>query len=122
MPWDSSRPVPWSKLLRQWCIYAVVLLAVFLVLFRGSSSVLSSLVGVALSLPLFLGLNWMLYKVGRERTSIGELRRERAAAAATPTASAASAATGESGVRSRPAPSRRTSTGHNNPHARKRRR
>lgn len=112
------------KLLRSWAIYAVFLLAFFLLFFR-EGGVASAVTGVALSLPLFLGMNWVLYKLGRERKTFGELRRERRAAAAGAVAGASAAggrtATAAAG-RPQPAVTRRTSPGHNNPRARKKRR
>lgn len=118
MPWDSSRPVPWTKLMRSWAIYAVFLLAFFLLFFRDGG-VASAIIGVVLSLPLFLGMNWVLYKLGRERKTFGELRRERRATA-TSAGTGAGAAVADGRVQ--PAATKRTSPGHNNPRAKKRRR
>ena len=36
MAWDSSRPVPYRRLLKEWAIYAAIMLAVVLVLLRDS--------------------------------------------------------------------------------------
>ena len=37
MAWDSSRPVPWNRLIREWLIYAAIMSAVFLIFFRGDN-------------------------------------------------------------------------------------
>ena len=45
MAWDSSRPVPWNRLIREWLIYAAIMSAVFFVFFRGDN-VLGAVAGV----------------------------------------------------------------------------
>ena len=39
MAWDSSRPVPWNRLIREWLIYAAIMSAVFIIFFRGDNIV-----------------------------------------------------------------------------------
>ncbi len=34
MAWESSRPVPWRRLIREWLIYAAIMAAIFLIFFR----------------------------------------------------------------------------------------
>lgn len=106
------------KLLRQWAIYAAFLLVFFLLFFR-EGGIGSAVLGVVLSAPLFLGMNWVLYKLGRERKSFGELRQQRREA----TAGASTGGSGPEAVdRAQPTATRRTMPGHNNPRAKKKRR
>ena len=100
MAWDSSRPVPWGRLLREWLIYTAIMAVVFLLFFRDSGSV-GALVGLLVSGPLYLGLGWVLAKLGYGRTRL--LRR-----GATPTRPVEVASTPPESQRNRPAPTRRT--------------
>jgi hypothetical protein len=114
MAWDASRPVPWGRLMREWLIYAGIMAVIFAVLFRDSGMV-GIVAGLLLSLPLYLGLGWVLAKLGYSRP---RLRRP-----TTSDTSAAAAPSERPAERNRPAPTRRTSTGpsHRPRSARKRR-
>lgn len=108
MAWDSSRPVPWKRLTREWALYAGIMAVIFVVFFRDNG-VAGALIGLAISFPLYLLLGYALAKIGYQRKNFRELRAERTAAAsatATPTASQ---------PRPRPAPTRRTSGGSGRP-------
>ena len=35
MGWDSSRPVPWDRMVREWLIYVAIMLVVLLLFFRS---------------------------------------------------------------------------------------
>jgi hypothetical protein len=105
MAWDSSRPVPWRRLIREWLIYAGIMAAVFVVLFRDSN-LLGAMVGLLVSGPLYLLLGAVLAKFGYQRKTLKQLRAERVERV---DATAKPAAAGE--VRQRPAPTRRTSGG-----------
>jgi hypothetical protein len=111
MPWDSSRPVPWRRLLREWSIYVAVMALAFAIFVRDWQ-LIGVVVGLLISLPLYLGVGYVLAKLGYERT---KLRRGRPQAGA-----AADAAS--SPARARPAPTRRTSAGPTTRPAGKRRR
>lgn len=115
MAWDSSRPVPWQRLVREWLVYAAIISVLFLIVFRDNP--LGLIAGVLASGPLYLVVGAVLAKFGYQRKTLKEMRTPRAE----PTASkdAEPAATG--GGRQRPAPSRRTSAGHNNPRSRPKR-
>ncbi len=39
MAWDSSRPVPWRRLIREWLIYVAIMAAIFLIFFRDDNLV-----------------------------------------------------------------------------------
>ncbi len=105
MGWESSRPVPWQRLIREWLIYAAIMAAVFIVLFRDSN-VVGAIAGLLISGPLYLALGTVLAKFGYQRKTITQLRAERAGR----TADTANTAV-TSGPRPRPAPTRRTAAG-----------
>jgi len=103
MRWDSSRPVPWGRLMREWLIYTAVMAAVLAIFFRDD--VITLLIGVLVSGPLYVLLGAVLAKFGYQRKTLAELRTPRASTTSTETTT----------VRARPAPTRRTSTGPNRP-------
>jgi hypothetical protein len=102
MAWDSNRPVPWRRLVREWLIYAAIMVAVFLVFFRGGN-ISGAVVGIAVSGPLYLAIGFVLAKFGYQRA---RLTRPSAPAAASQSPTHAST-TG----RSKPSPTKRTGGG-----------
>lgn len=104
MGWDSSRPVPWRRLTKEWAIYAVIMAIVFGLILR-STSALGSAIGLLLSLPMYLAFGAVLAKFGYRRPSFTARRGGTSA-----TSSRSSSASSDTN-RSRPAPTRRTSTG-----------
>jgi hypothetical protein len=116
--WDSTRPVPWRQLLRDWLIYFAIMMIVFFGVLRDRVSGGTAL-GLVASGPLFIALGAVLAKFGYTRKTLKQLRsmpREPAAPRAerhgTPTSSS----------RNRPGPTRRTSTGPRNRPSSKRKR
>ncbi len=109
MAWDASRPVPFKRLVKEWVVYAAIMVVIFLVLLRDSTSTGGLFIGLAISLPLYIGLSYVMAKLGYQRKSLAELRTPRAS----PSEPAAPSPT--STDRSRPAPTRRTSAGANRP-------
>jgi hypothetical protein len=110
MAWDSTRPVPWRRLVREWLIYLGIATAVFVVwsMASGNSVDFPLFIGLLASGPLYLALGAVLAKFGYQRKSYRELRAEREVATtshSTPASPSAAAA------RSKPAPTKRTSTG-----------
>ncbi|MGD9997541.1 MAG: hypothetical protein AB7L17_06805 [Ilumatobacteraceae bacterium] len=103
MAWDSSRPVPWQRLVRDWLLYVGIMLLIFLIVFRDRMSV-GLVSGLLVSGPLFVGIGALLAKFGYQRKTLRDLRAERETRVTRPTQAASTA-------RSRPAPTRRTSTG-----------
>lgn len=84
MAWDSSRPVPWRRLAREWLIYVALMAGVFLLFFRDRP-LFGIFVGLLASGPLYLGIGYVLAKLGYQRKSFRDLRAERPAPAdATP--------------------------------------
>jgi hypothetical protein len=104
MGWESTRPVPWRRLIREWAIYAAIMAAIFVIFFRDSRLV-GAMVGLLVSGPLYLALGVLLAKLGYQRKTIKQMRAERVA----PGVSAS--ATVPDGPRRRPAPTRRTAGG-----------
>ena len=97
-------------------IYAAIMAALFLFVLRDSTSTTGLFIGLGVSLPLYVGLSYVMAKFGYQRKSLAELRTPRATPAsdsATPVESSTS--------RNRPAPTRRTSSGPNRPTSKKRR-
>jgi hypothetical protein len=101
MAWDASRPVPWGRLFREWLVYAVVMIVVFVVFLRDTVTG-GSVLGLAASFPMYLGFGYVLAKFGYQRKTLRDLR-----SAAPPTERSRPPETS----RSKPAPTRRTSTG-----------
>jgi hypothetical protein len=124
MAWDSSRPVPWQRLMRDWLLYVAVMVVVLAVTSRDRLSA-GVLGGLLVSGPVFLGIGALLAKFGYQRKTLRQVRREseeRAAAKAAERAAATGiAGHGSSTSRGRPAPTKRTSGGGNRPAQRKKR-
>ena len=112
MAWDSSRPVPWRRLIREWLIYVAIASLAMLVILRDRLSI-SIFFGLFVSGPMYLLFGAVLAKFGYARKSYKDLRaeRERAAAAKSPSTSSKGSAAGSATERPRPAPTKRTSTG-----------
>ena len=121
MAWDSSRPVPWNRLIREWLIYAAIMTAVFIVFFRGDN-VLGAIAGVLISGPLYLAFGAVMAKFGYQRTRLKDVRgaRSSSAASATDSTSTSSGSSG-AGSRPKPAPTSRTAGGGNRPRSSSRR-
>ena len=75
MAWDSTRPVPWRRLIREWLIYVAVMAAVFVLFFRDNGLV-GIFAGLLVSGPLYLAFGTVLAKFGYQRKTWKELRTE----------------------------------------------
>lgn len=113
MAWDATRSVPYKRLAKEWLIYAAIMGVIFSVFLRDSTSPGGLFIGLAASLPLYIGLSYVMAKFGYQRKSLGELRTPRAA-------SENGSVTGSPPARARPAPTRRTSGGTKPPAKRRR--
>ncbi len=118
MAWDSTRPVPWQRLIREWLIYVAVMAALLLLLFRNSN-VVGALAGLLISGPLYLLMGFVLAKLGYQRKTLKEMRTPQAQPRRAKTDTDSSADTTE---KRRPAPTKRTSGGGNRPKSKPRRR
>lgn len=116
MAWDSSRPVPWQRLMREWVIYATIMGAIFVLFFRGSN-VVGALAGVLVSGPLYLVFGGVLAKFGYQRKTLKELR-----ATQTPRSDDTAGEPAAESPRPRPAPTSRTGGGSNRPASKRKRR
>ena len=120
MRWDSSRPVPWSRLAREWVIYAGIMFVISFFIFDPDQRP-GMIVGVLISGPMYLLFGAALAKFGYQRKTIKQLRSESPSRAKTGSDdSNAGRASGNAGPRPRPAPTKRTSTGPNKPRKSKR--
>lgn len=119
MAWDSTRPVPWNRLIREWLIYAAIMSAVFLIFFRGDSTV-GAIAGVLISGPLYLGFGAVMAKFGYQRTRMNDLRRAGKGKPELDNEPVATSDTEQS--RSKPAPTSRTASGGNRPKSSSRKR
>ncbi len=117
MAWDSSRPVPWNRLIREWLIYAAIMSAVFLIFFRGSNG-LGAVAGVLISGPIYLGFGAVMAKFGYQRTRLKDVRGT-AKPANEPVESETDASS--DAPRRKPAPTSRTAGGGNRPKSSSRR-
>lgn len=113
MAWDSSRPVPWQRLIREWLIYVAVMAVVFLLFFRDES-LGGIFAGLLVSGPLYLVIGYVLAKFGYRRRSMREARAEIDAQRAAKVGGGKSGA-GQAPARPRPAPTRRTGGGSSRP-------
>jgi hypothetical protein len=123
MAWDAARPVPWKRLMKEWVIYAGIMTAVFLLLFRDSN-VAGAIAGVLISGPLYLVLGAVLAKFGYTRKSMKEMRSGPDDSSPGDTAASADGTSdGGTPQERRPAaPTKRTSSGRNRPTAKQKRR
>ena len=116
MAWDSTRTVNWRRLTREWVVYAVVMAAVFVIFLRDNVSA-GSVAGLAASFPMYLIFGGALAKMGYQRKTLSDLRRQtpvrppRARRRSLDSGSASTATTATTTSRTRPAPTSRTSTG-----------
>jgi hypothetical protein len=112
MAWDSTRRVPWKKVLTPFALYAVVAVVLFSVLGKGFDTGL--LVGVAAGGVIYALLATVMVKFGWNPPMF-QSREERTAAAAAASERRAARAAAKSGgkapdpaARAKPAPTRRT--------------
>jgi hypothetical protein len=106
MAWDSSRVVPWRRLIREWLIYVAFASVAFVIIFRDKLS-LSLFAGLFASGPMYLLFGSVLAKFGYSRKTFKDLRAEREIKASIRPSNTSPTATG----RTKPAPTKRTSTG-----------
>ena len=92
--------------MRDWLLYVGIMAVVFLFVYRDDLTA-GPFIGLLISGPLFLAVGAVLAKFGYQRKTFRDLRAETEAKRA----SEATAVAKPVGARSRPAPTRRTSTG-----------
>src|SRR3954451_2247764 len=111
MAWDSSRPVQWRRLIREWLIYVGIASAAFIVWFlaRGKTIDPVLFVGLLASGPMYLMFSYVLAKLGYQRKTYRDLRAQREVASVSRTSGGT--APSATGSRTKPAATKRTSTG-----------
>jgi len=107
--WDSSRPVPWQRLTREWLLYVGIMAVLFVVFFR-TTSLLGIIAGLLVSGPMYLLFGYVLAKFGYQRKSLKQLRAETPARGSKSSKSAGADAD-PLGPRPKPAPTSRTGGG-----------
>lgn len=117
MAWDSSRPVPWRRMVNEWLLYVAIMFVLFLFVFDNSSLV-GVVAGLLVSGPLYLAFGYVLAKFGYRRKSFKEMRAESAATGSSPKREESTAA----GPKPKPAPTSRTGGGQSRPGGKRKRR
>lgn len=108
MAWNSSRPVPWRRLVREWLIYIAIASVAFLIILRDQLT-LGLFAGLLASGPMYVLFGAVLAKFGYQRKTFKDLRQDRERGTAARARSTAVAP--QTITRNRPAPTKRTSTG-----------
>jgi len=118
MSWDSSRPVPWRRMVREWLLYVAIMLVVLLIFFR-ERPLIGIIAGLLVSGPLYLGIGYLLAKFGYRRKSWRELRDATGAEAA---GDANARSTASASNRPKPVPTSRTGGSSTRPGPKRKRR
>ncbi len=95
-------------------MYAAIMAVIFVLVLRDSTSTIGLVFGLAISLPLYIGLSYVLAKFGYQRKTLAELRTPRAAGS-DESGGPGNGSTATTTGRNRPAPTRRTATGSTRP-------
>lgn len=117
MAWDSTRPVPWRRMVNEWLVYVAIMFVLFLFVF-DNSSLIGVVAGLLVSGPLYLAFGYVLAKFGYRRKSFKEMRAETAAK----TAATRTDDTEAAGPKPKPAPTSRTGGGSGRPGGKRKRR
>jgi hypothetical protein len=114
MAWDSARPLPLRRMVREWLIYVGIASAALVIYYvvQGKDIDITLFAGLLASGPMYLIFGSVLAKFGYQRKTLKDLRADREmVGAARTSASSTTASSSGAGIRSKPAPTRRTSTG-----------
>jgi hypothetical protein len=120
MAWDRPRPVPWQRLIRDWLVYVAIMTVVLAIVYRDRLTA-GLFGGLLVSGPVFVLMGALLAKLGYQRKTLKQLRRETDERAAAKAAEAGIPSAGAPASRSRPAPTKRTSGGGSRPGQHKKR-
>src|SRR6478735_8753764 len=77
MAWDSSRPVPWNRLLKEAAIFLVLGAVLFAFIFKNAN--LGSYIGLVIGMLLYVGFSVILAKFGYTRATMRQARARQAA-------------------------------------------
>ena len=72
--------MPWKRLIKEWAIYAGIMAAILIVVFRDGGRLLPILGGLLVSGPIYFVFGAVLAKFGYQRKTLAELRTPRARA------------------------------------------
>ena len=108
MAWDSSRPIPWNRLLKEAAIFLVLGAVIFAFFLKNSN--FGSYAGLVIGMLLYVGFSVVLAKFGYSRESMKQARARQMAARRAPSTADASTAMS----RQKPPPTKRTSSGPSN--------
>jgi len=113
MAWDSTRTVPWRRLVREWLIYVAIASAGFVVYYvaRGKAIQVNIFIGLISSGPMYLLFGAVMAKFGYQRKTMKELRASRPAPGTPRATRGAAAEPAVAGPRPKPPPTKRTTTG-----------
>ena len=75
MAWDRTRPVPWQRLIRDWLIYVAIMTVVLAIVYRDRLTA-GLFGGLLVSGPVFVLMGALLAKLGYQRKTLKQLRRE----------------------------------------------
>ena len=104
MRWDSARPVPWLRFLKEGVLFGLAMAVLFAITGDARSG---TFVGVALGALFYVLLSALMAKLGHTRTTLKEMR----AAAALAQREKAARTGAAPMARPRPAPTSRTGGG-----------
>lgn len=125
MGWDSSRPVPWQRMMREWLLYVAIMLVILVIFFRDQS-LIGIVAGLLVSGPLYLAFGYVFAKFGYRRKSWKELRDESARDARGTSKRTMSSSDADDAAdappRPKPAPTKRTGGSSNRPGGNRKRR
>ena len=110
MAWDSNRPVPWRRLVREWLLYVAIMAVVFVLFFRDDG-LIGIFAGLLVSGPMYLAFGYVLAKLGHQRKSLKELRAEPNPQHRSTAGVQDGSGAGAEQARAKPAPTRRTGAG-----------
>ena len=110
MAWDSSRPVPWNRLMKEAAIFLVLGAVIFSLLIKDTKP--SSYVGLVIGMGIYIAFSVVLAKFGYTRETMKQNRARQMAARQQRQGGRAAASSPMS--RPKPPPTRRTSTGPSN--------
>lgn len=111
MAWDSSRPVPWNRLLKEAAIFLVVGGVIFTLFIKDTK--LGTYIGLVIGMAIYVGFSVVLAKFGYTRETMKQARARQAAARQQQQDRPRGAASSPMS-RPKPAPTKRTSTGPSN--------
>lgn len=78
MKWESSRKVPWRRLVKEYLVYIGIIALIFLAAFRDRP-LQDPIIGLVVSMPVYLMIGYVMAKCGFEKKSMSQIRTERAA-------------------------------------------